>query len=92
MKKQCSTFCLHIKSITSGEHLGNAIVCSSLLKALLLLRHLLTLALALATLILLATATRNWKILKMLNGIGISLNVGRTRPTEIRSCNIRKQM
>jgi len=28
-----------MKSITSGEHLGNAIVCSSLLRAL-LLRHL----------------------------------------------------
>jgi hypothetical protein len=70
-----------MKSITSGEHLGNAIVCSTLLK-IILLRHLPTLALVLATLILRVTATRDWKSLKMLNGIGISLNVGGTRPTE----------
>jgi len=43
LKRQWSTFCLHMKSTRSGEHLGNAIVCSSLFKAL-LTRHLLALA------------------------------------------------
>jgi hypothetical protein len=93
MKKQCSTFCWHMISIASGEHLGNAIVCLSLLKVLLLLRHLPTLAMTLSTLtLLLVTATRNWKSVKMLNGLGISLNVGGTRPTETITCNIGKQM
>ena len=39
LRKPCITFCLHMKSIKSGEHLGNAIVCSSLLKVP-LLQHL----------------------------------------------------
>jgi len=43
-----------IKSITSGEHLGNAIVHSSLLEVF-LLRHLPTLALV---------STQNWKNLE----------------------------
>jgi hypothetical protein len=56
LTNQCTIFCLHMRSITSGEHWGNAPVCSSLFKTF-LLRHLLALALALATQILLETAT-----------------------------------
>jgi hypothetical protein len=50
------------------------------------------LVLATQTLVLVA-ATRNWKNLIMINGIGISLKAGGSRPMAIRTCsNIGKQI
>ncbi|KAL7425535.1 hypothetical protein ACHAXM_000066, partial [Skeletonema potamos] len=77
LTKPCITFYLHMKSTKNGEHSGNAIVCSILLNVL-FLQHLptlptLALVLAIQILLVVATATRNGKNLKMLNGIGISL-------------------